>query len=481
MTLILTLLVIQGLMGAFDTLYHHELRAKLPLQTFAALELRIHGIRSVLYAVVFAGLAFCVWGGVWTLVLGAIVAVEAGLTLWDFLTKNRSRKLPWSERVLHTILAINGGAVFCLLAIEMLQWWALPNQLLGVNYGWFTPVLGLFALGVFASGVRDSFASSRLRQLAARPTLTLDFGGAQHFLITGATGFIGQVLVKSLTAQGHHVTAWVRDPIAATHQLGGQVRLVQQLQVLGAQHFDVIINLAGESIAGGRWSAARKQALISSRVQTTQALLDWLDTVPSALRPALVMSASAIGYYGNQAQGDAHALCETDAPRQPRDFGSQLCQLREQACDGFTALGVRHVSLRLGVVLGHQGALPSMLLPFRAFGGGRIGDGQQVLSWVHIHDALAAMAHIARSAGAQGAYNITAPQPLTNQSFAHIAGQVLQRPSFIPAPAWIFKCVFGEMSSLFTQGLRVMPARLLAEGFVFEYPDLRAALVQLEQ
>lgn len=339
-------------------------------------------------------------------------------------------------------------------------------------------VLG--SMGTLISSAHNNLAGERLKHSAAKPALDLDFGGAQHFLITGATGFIGQVLVKSLLAQGHHVTAWVRDPIAAHRQLGGQVRLVQQLHTLGAQQFDVIINLAGESIAGGRWSAARKQALISSRVQTTHALVDWLASIPRALRPTRVMSASAIGYYGNQAPGDAHALSEADAPRQPQDFASQLCLQREQACEGFAALGVRHVSLRLGVVLGHQGALPSMLLPFRAFGGGRIGNGQQVLSWIHIHDALAAMAHIVRRPEAQGAYNLTAPQPLSNQSFAQIAGQVLNRPSFMPAPAWVFQCLFGEMSSLFTQGLRVVPTRLLAEGFAFEYPDMRTALLQLE-
>ncbi len=467
-------------MGAFDTMYHHELRAKLPQQTSAAQELRIHGIRSVLYTIVFAGLACLVWGGVWTLVLAAIVLIEVFLTLWDFLIEDNSRKLPWSERVLHTVLAINGGAVFCLTAIEMLQWWRLPNELSVVQYGWFTPLLCLFALGVLASGIRDTIASRRLSALAARPPIALDFGAHTCFLITGATGFIGQELVKSLLAQGHSVAAWVRDPIAATHQLGASVKLVTQLTDLGNQTFDVVINLAGESVAGARWSTMRKQSLIDSRVNTTKALVNWVSTRDDSKRPKIMLTASAIGFYGNQTIGDTRSLAETDLPKMPADFASQLCQAQEQTTVGLDQYGVRNVCIRLGVVFGHKGALPSMLMPYRMFAGGPIGDGRQIISWIHLHDVLRAIAHISRQAGATGAYNLTSPQPVNQIEFAKIAGGVLGRPHWLPAPARAFELMFGEMSSLFTKGIKVTPAKLLAQDFEFKHPDLQSALQQLE-
>lgn len=490
MNLILVLLTLQGAMGAWDTVYHHEWRAKLPQQISAAQELRIHGIRSKLYAIVFAGLACAQWNGAWALVLGGIIGVEIVLTLWDFLVEDNSRKLPWSERVLHTVLAINGGAVFGLLAIELLAWWAQPTALVSVHYEGLSAVLGLFAIGVFASGVRDSLASARLYALARRPTPALDFGHAQRFLISGATGFVGQALVRALLQQGHSVTAWVRDPLAATHQLGTQVSLVSDLAQLGGisgvvghagqRAFDVVIDLAGESIAGGRWTAARKQRLIHSRVQTTSALVQWIASLPAAARPTQVLSASAVGYYGLQALHEPHAFTEADAP-DASDFGATLCQAREQATRAFAALGVADVCLRLGVVLGHQRALPAMLRPFRWYVGGRIGSGAQVLSWIHLNDALAAIAHIVRHPhSGSSAYNLCAPTPITNADFARTAGNVLGRPARLPAPAWVFELVFGEMACLFTQGQRVIPARLQTEGFTFAFPNFGAALRDLE-
>src|SRR5256885_10170609 len=221
--IVLDLLIAQAAMGAWDTIYHHELRAALPQQPGAAPELRIHCTRALLYGVVFAGLAWFEWGGMWMLVLFGIIVVEVVLTLWDFLVEDRSRLLPQSERVLHTILAINGGAIVGLLALHAPTWWQLPHGLHPVSYGWRSIALGVCALGVVGSGLRDGYAARALLRRAHRVP-KFHFGNAsQRMLVTGGTGFIGQALCRALLADGHEVTLLARDPLKAAYLFNGRV------------------------------------------------------------------------------------------------------------------------------------------------------------------------------------------------------------------------------------------------------------------
>ncbi len=158
-TLILILLVIQGAIGAFDVFYNHEWVARLPKQPTASLELKIHGVRAVLYAVLFAGIAWYEWLGAWVYIFSALILIEIILTLWDFVVEDKTRKLTPQERIVHTLLAMNGGAYVGLLGFIMFtQWVSEPTQLAAVNYGWISWLLSLYAVGVFLSGVRDSFA-----------------------------------------------------------------------------------------------------------------------------------------------------------------------------------------------------------------------------------------------------------------------------------------------------------------------------------
>ncbi|PIF92101.1 uncharacterized protein (TIGR01777 family) [Acidovorax sp. 62] len=301
-------------------------------------------------------------------------------------------------------------------------------------------------------------------------------------LITGGTGFIGQALVQRLMAAGHAVTVWSRNPAQAARQLGAGVRCVSALNAIAAtDRIDAIVNLAGARVVGPPWTAARRQVLLDSRVGTTQALLQWLQQ--TGQRPSVWVQASAIGFYGVRPAEET--LTETSAPGQ--GFMSELCVRWEQAAAQATALGIRQVVLRLGVVLGPGGALPPLLRPIRLGLGGRMGSGQQVMSWIHRDDVLTLITTALlgtpnspqNSPSMQGIYNATAPEPVPQATFARTAGQLLHRPVWLPVPAAPLRWALGEMAQLFVDGQNVVPARLQREGFAFAYPGLREALRSL--
>ncbi len=477
--LVLDLVIAQGLMGAFDTLYHHELRAALPQQPSAALELKIHAGRSMVYGLLFAGLAWLTWGGIWLLLLGAMLLTEVVLTLWDFLVEDRSRILPPAERVLHTIMALNGGAAFALLCLFAPIWWKLPSRLQLTNHSWQSLVMSVFAAGVLVSAVRDARAGSALRQRGQRVSNIRFAATAQSLLITGGTGFIGQELCRALLADGHELTLLSRDPLKTAYLFAGRVHCVTKLDELDpGMRFDVVINLAGERILGPRWSPDRRRKLIESRVGTTRSLVEWI--ARSTHKPHLMISASAVGYYGVQSEDDPAALTEDAAPGQ--DFVSEICRQWEKAAQPVTNLGVALAVLRLGVVLGHQGALPVMRLPFLLGLGGRLGSGRQVMSWVHIEDVLGVFAHIISNSVTRslaGTYNVAAPQAVTQGEFAKTLARVLHRPSVLPTPAWVMRCVLGEQATILLTGQRANPTHLEQDGYEFHFPQLENALRDL--
>lgn len=306
---------------------------------------------------------------------------------------------------------------------------------------------------------------------------------AANVLVTGATGFIGQLLVRALLADGQHVTVLTRNPDHAARMFDERVRCIGGMRELpSTDRIDVIINLAGARILGWRWSPARKAELLESRVGLTKRLVEWIATAQH--KPKLLLSGSAIGYYGIQQQGDESILTE-DSPPQPI-FMSRLCRDWEAAAQGASAHGVRVICMRFGLVLGRQGALPMMMLPIRLGLGGPLGSGRQWLSWIHVHDVLRGMAHLWRmhaQAGAahqqHDAYNFTAPEAVSQRQFSQTAAQAVGRPCFFPTPALPMRLVLGEQADLLLEGQRVAPARLQAEGFMFTYPQLRSALESL--
>lgn len=277
--------------------------------------------------------------------------------------------------------------------------------------------------------------------------------GARSFLVTGATGFIGQRLVRALLRDGHRVTVLTRQPRQAAWMFDGRVECVASMAQL---------------------PATRRAVLRQSRIGLTGQLAAWISAAQH--KPAMLLSASAIGYYGVQPRGDATVLTEQHGP-QPI-LMSELCQEWEAAARAVEADGVKVACMRFGLVLGTQGALPMMLLPVKLGLGGPLGGGAQWLSWIHVDDLIGAMAHLYRTGGS-GSYNFTAPETLTQAQFNRVAASVLHRPYGMPTPGWPMRLALGEQADLLLEGQRVAPARLLDSGFVFTYPELRPALRNL--
>ncbi len=484
--LALLLLAIQALLGAFDTVYHHELTEALPGKYSARLELSIHAVRAGLYAPLFIGLALWRWQGWWAILLLILFAIEVGLTLWDFVTEDQSRLLPASERVMHTLLAINGGAIVCLLSICASVWWHQATALSANSLTLLHYFLIAAGLGVGLSGLRDAYAAYTLFHLSQELTMQTDTAGqgsnqpARQFLLTGGTGFIGQALIRRLLAQGNSVIVWTRDAKKAAWLFDGKVLCVSQLSDIPVStQIDAVINLAGARILGLPWTVQRQRVLKRSRIDLSASLIEFL--AKRSQRPQHFIQASAIGYYGIQPQGDDSALDELSPP-QPI-FMSELCQQWEQQAALAAELGCSVTRLRFGLVLGRGGAWPMMSLPFKLGLGGRLGSGQQWYSWIHLDDLLNIIMHALNQqavAAQNQVWNCCAPEAVKQTEFARICGKVLHRPAILPTPAWPIRYLLGQQSALLLEGQRVYPRALLAQGFEFTYPSLESALRQIE-
>jgi uncharacterized protein (TIGR01777 family) len=299
----------------------------------------------------------------------------------------------------------------------------------------------------------------------------------KSILITGGTGFLGQALVADWLLQGHQLTILSRDPAAAALKFNNQVQTVSALSSLPKEaYFDAVINLAGAPIFAGRWSESRKQLLRDSRIAFSQRLVDYLATLP--IKPEVLLSGSAIGVYGDQ--GDTQ-LTETSRSHEA-DFPQSLCVDWETTATQAASLGIRVCLLRTGLVLALGGGMLQNMLPaFRLGFGGRLGNGQQWMSWIHRRDWAASVNFLLNHPTLAGAFNLTAPKPVTNQSFSTVLAKQLHRPLLLPLSTGVIKLLFGEMASLMLGSQRVLPARLQAAGFEFQFNDLEAAMQQILQ
>jgi len=270
-------------------------------------------------------------------------------------------------------------------------------------------------------------------------------------VVTGGTGFIGRVLAARFLAEGDDVVVPRRGDTS------------------GVDGADVVVNLSGEPIAQ-RWTDAARRRIEESRTEGTRRLVAAIASAKA--RPSVLISASAVGYYG--ARGDE----ELDEEAPPGDdFLARLCVRWEEEAAAAAALGVRVVRIRTGVVLAADGgALAKMLPAFKVFAGGPVGSGMQWMSWIHRDDLVSLFLFALRSAAVAGALNGTAPVPVRNRDFASALGAALHRPAVFPAPAAALRLVFGEMATILLDGQRVVPKRALSLGFSFRYPDLRSAL-----
>lgn len=298
-------------------------------------------------------------------------------------------------------------------------------------------------------------------------------------ILAGGSGFIGTRLIEALLQRGDSVTLLTRSLPAVQQRWSGRVdaRLWNGRDpgpwVLTLNGADAVINLSGESVAGARWTPARKLALIKSRVDSTRALVSALERAQE--RPLVFVNASAVGYYGAAPGAD----CPETAP-QGTDFLAALCGQWEREALAADKFEVRTATARFGVVLGTDGgALAKMLTPFRFGLGGPLGGGRQAFPWVHADDAVGAVLWAIDDAKMSGPFNVVAPEPATNAEFTKALGRALKRPAFLPAPAFAVRLALGEMSSLLLEGQRAVPEKLLARGYSFRHPTLQGALASL--
>ena len=302
-------------------------------------------------------------------------------------------------------------------------------------------------------------------------------------ILTGGTGQIGRVLARELLDAGHDVVVLSRNPVAATG-LPAAVRLVQWDAATANGWGELvdgdtaIVNLAGANLAGSgffpsRWTPERKHVILQSRLDAGRAVVEAVARAKT--KPQVVIQSSGIGHYGSR--GDA-VVTEADAAG--RDFLARLTVDWEASTAPVTAAGVRHVVIRTGVVLDpHEGALRRLLLPYRLFAGGPMGSGRQWLSWIHPADEVAAVHFLIENRSAGGAFNLCAPEPVTNAHFGQALSRVLGRPSWLPIPGGVLRLALGEVAATVLEGQRALPRRLLVAGFEFRFPDAESALRDL--
>lgn len=293
-------------------------------------------------------------------------------------------------------------------------------------------------------------------------------------MITGGTGFLGRALTEKLLQQGHDITIFGRNHDKIIKLFDDHVTPLTDLHKLSdIGGLDVVINLAGAPIFDRPWTKRRKKILRDSRIELTKQLVKALANLPQ--KPHTLISGSAIGYYGDQ--GDSVL---TEQSKSVGDFSQQLCADWEQAALEAEQYGIRVCLIRTGLVLGANGGiLQRMLVPFSLGLGGRIGNGHQWMSWVHIQDWLAIVDAMIHDTAMQGPYNATAPTPVTNSRFSKTLAGVLKKPACLPLPAFVLKPLLGEMSQLLLGSQRVIPERLQRHGFNFRYAELEQALREI--
>ncbi|MBU1002750.1 MAG: TIGR01777 family oxidoreductase [Proteobacteria bacterium] len=306
-----------------------------------------------------------------------------------------------------------------------------------------------------------------------------------YIVVTGGTGFIGRALVAELMESGHSVAVPSRSPESARALFGPRVDCVawdgRDAAVLvrlldNTQEECAVVNLVGEGLADGRWDADKKKRILESRVHAATAVNN--AAMAASRPPAVIIQGSAVGYYGSQASRQDRILDE--ASPLGTGFLAQVCAAWETAGTPVEATGLRRVVIRTGLVIGPGGMLAKFLPPFRWFAGGPLGDGDQWLSWIHLSDMVRAIVWLLENGKASGAYNLSAPMPVTMRQFCKTLGRCLGRPSWLPVPSAVLRLMLGrEMADeTVLASQRAVPVRLLDEGYGFRVMELESALVK---
>lgn len=294
-----------------------------------------------------------------------------------------------------------------------------------------------------------------------------------HVVIAGGSGFVGKALQEQLLNTGYKVTILTRSPdkIKQTNCLRAVQWLVDQSEPersLGK--VDAIVNLAGDSINGIRWTKSKKERILNSRLIVTKEINRIINQLEN--KPEVLVNASAVGYYG---MSEKKTFTEIDKSAST-DFLATVVKRWEREGQKAEQVGIRTVVMRLGIVLGQGGALPLMALPYKIGVGGTIGSGNQWVSWVHLADVVGLIQFAMEHKEISGPLNVTSPSPVKMKEFGKTMGTVLHRPHWLPVPSWVLKGLLGEMSEMLVNGQRVLPEKALTHHYVFKYPNLEQAL-----
>ena len=298
-----------------------------------------------------------------------------------------------------------------------------------------------------------------------------------RILITGGTGMIGTALTKSLQADGHQVWVLTRNPKAAHLPEGAQAVGWDGRSSAGwgelVNQMEAVVNLVGERLYKWPWTKEQKRRFWDSRVEGGRALVEAIQAASTP--PKVLIQGSGVNYYGRR---DLSLVTEADGPG--NDFLAGLCKAWESSTKPVEKLGVRWVAIRSAIVLSAQeGILPIMLLPVRLFAGGALGSGKQGLPWIHLEDEVAAISFLLGNQEASGAFNLTAPVPISSAEFIRVAAKKLHRPYWLPVPAFVLRLMLGGMSTLVVDGAYVLPWRLQELGYPFRFKTVETALGNL--
>jgi len=464
----------QILMGAIDTLHHHELTERLAWRADQASELKLHAIRNFAYAVTFILLAFWQPTGLVAAGLILLLLAEVFVTLRDFVEEDRTRKLPATERILHTLMTANYGVLLFLLIPVLWSWAQSPTGLHAVWYGFWSILLILSALAVTIFAIRDWHASLRIPNLYRRPANTLAMPGEKRrWLITGGTGFIGRRLIEVLQAQGHEIIVLTRNGETAT--LPPPISYVTDFdQIPTRTKIDVIVNFAGEPLAHGLWTKTRKAEFRRSRLMMTKNIGKLLGRLTH--QPEVLINGSAIGVYGINPTAPQD---EDSAIKNDESFSQKLCLDWEAEAQKLARKYLRIVCLRIGMVLDRDGAaLAQLLIPTELGGGARFGNGNIMMSWITRDDLVRLIQFAVNTAGIKGALNGTAPEPVSNLRFTRALAKALYRPALMVIPKTVIKCLGGLGREILLGDQTILPRKALEHGFEFLDPEIEPALIE---
>ncbi|SHI49047.1 TIGR01777 family oxidoreductase [Desulfosporosinus lacus] len=296
-----------------------------------------------------------------------------------------------------------------------------------------------------------------------------------NVLLFGGTGFVGRNLIEELLMNGYKVSVVTRNHQKTVNQFGNKIQVIEWdniaplSSIYKLDQIDFVINLAGESIGSRRWTNSVKAEIRASRIRTTGAIVAAINN--GTIQPKVLINASAVGYYG---------LCEdeeiTESAEAGQDFLAQVCREWENEAYKVQNTGTRVATIRIGVVLGNEGALKRMALPFRYFIGGPLGNGNQWLSWIHIRDLTSMIRFIIEHQELAGPINAVAPNPVRMGEFSKMLGKVLARPLWLPVPEIFLKIALGQMAEMLLHGQRAVPKKVLSADFEYKFPKLKAAL-----